>query len=83
MISLKYVQVLPLQAFDRTKRRQSLLEQMSILSSEKSNLEEQLKESQYVRSNYRRDYEKCNSELATLKNSVVGQTKDKDQDHQC
>ena len=40
---------------------------------EKAEIEEKLKESEYTRANYRRDFESSQHELTLLRNSVVQQ----------
>ena len=40
---------------------------------EKAEIEEKLKESEYTRANYRRDFESSQHELTLLRNSVVHQ----------
>lgn len=44
---------------------------MKIILSRKNEIEEELKESDYIRASYRRDFESCKAELAVLKNSMV------------
>ena len=47
---------------------------MKLTLLEKAELEEKLKESDYTRANYRRDFERSQHEVALLKNSAVRQT---------
>lgn len=54
---------------------------MSKTLLEKANIEEKLKESEYTRANYRRDFESSQHELTLLRNSVVQQATHKNHSH--
>lgn len=71
MTLLRFVATCPNQLWCLTVHGQLLLQRMETVASEKAEVEEKLKESEYTRACYRRDLESSENELSILKGSFV------------